>query len=138
MRLPLLLLTILSLALTTSLVSSNPVRRQAPNPTYQNDPFNQTASYNLTTFVFKVDKQSVYKMIGDHKLLTPKGLPDGWVGPDEHPVVLMTGLLYDIRQAILNIKQLLVSLPMLQLLLRALTDHVQYRCGRSQPSWSRL
>ena len=83
--------------------------RQAPNPSYQHDPFSQTASYNLTAFMLPMKKTVVSHLSGGRKLLMPQGIPQGMLKSDEHPVLYVTGLLYDIRQGPLQIQQLQVS-----------------------------
>ncbi|CAO1621719.1 unnamed protein product [Sympodiomycopsis kandeliae] len=111
MRLPTTLLTLLAFALTTIVASPFNLlaQRQAPNPSFYHDPFSQTASYNLTVFVLKIDKGSAQKLARGRKLLPVQGLPAGYLGEDEHPIIFLTGLLYDIRQIILNIKQLFAA-----------------------------
>ncbi|CAO1621727.1 unnamed protein product [Sympodiomycopsis kandeliae] len=81
-------------------------RRQVGNPSYANDPLSQTASLNFTSFVLPIKKTEAQKLVGNRNLLTPQGLPMGYLKEDEHPYVVTFGQLYDIRQAVLQIKEL--------------------------------
>lgn len=121
LHLYILALTLLSTTLTFSypLNSTNWPKwhldpRQAPNPSYPNDPFSQTASYNLTAFLLPIKKNIASQLVGGRQLLDVVGLSNTTLQPDEHPLVFVTGLLFDIRQGPLNIQQLLVSVVSLR------------------------
>lgn len=86
-----------------------PVARQAPNLLYPGDPVGQTASWNLTAFVLPISKSLAQSMSGGHKLLPPRGLPAGYIGADQHPLILYGGLEHDIRQLDVTIPNLVVS-----------------------------
>lgn len=105
------LITLVLLAIAyAGTASARPLSpRQAPNPSYVHHPFSQTASYNLTAFMLPIKKNVASHLSGGRKLLTPQGIPEGMLKSDEHPVLYVTGLLYDIRQGPLQIQQLQVS-----------------------------
>lgn len=99
--------------------------RQAPNTWYSKDPLGQTASYNFTAFVLPLKKSMAAKLVGGSEgdLLPLKGAAlEGVVGEGEHPLVCMSGLLFDIRQAVLSIERLQVS---------ALLTYISRRLGSS-------
>lgn len=95
------------LCLLANAASAMPARRQAPNPSYPSDPLSQTASYNLTAFLLPIQKSVAEDLSRGRRLLEPQGLPDGFLQPDEHPLVYVTGLLGDIRQGPLHIEEIL-------------------------------
>lgn len=89
--------------------------RQAPNTWYSKDPLGQTASYNFTAFVLPLKKEVAAGLVGgterDLLPLPVKELGlEGVVGEGEHALVCMSGLLFDIRQAVLSIERLQVSI----------------------------
>lgn len=91
---------------------ANVSARQAPNPDYDKDPINQTASYNVTSFLLPIKKDTAAGMVDGLDLLDiPRGaLPDGYLKEDEHVLLCMSGLLYDIKQLVVEIQQLQVSI----------------------------
>lgn len=102
-----------ALAAAVTLAVASPIspllERQAANPGFANDPLSQTASLNLTSFVLPIKKTMAQQMVGsDRKLLPVKGLPQGYLADDEHPLVVSVGKLNDIRQIIVQIQQLQV------------------------------
>lgn len=112
LRLSLSALVALAFALlATTLCAASPARlvqRQAPNTGFAGDPLSQTASLNMTSFVIPLKKDAVQKMVGHRALLPVKGLPQGYLKDDEHPLVLSVGKLNDIRQIIVQIQELQV------------------------------
>lgn len=99
---------LLSLAFTSVAFGAALDSRQAPNTGYNGDPISQTASLNQTSFVVPIKKTMASQIVGNRKLLPVKGLPNGYLKSDEHPLVISVGKLYDIRQIVVQIQQLQV------------------------------
>ncbi|CAO1631045.1 unnamed protein product [Parajaminaea phylloscopi] len=99
---------ILALAFSAALACPTEAkfRRQAPNTLYPDHPESQTASLNTTIFVGKISRAEAQKLAKGRALLEPQGLPAGFLGKDEHPVLFQAGLFHDIRQLTLKIPNL--------------------------------
>ncbi|CAO1621723.1 unnamed protein product [Sympodiomycopsis kandeliae] len=114
MRLPTTVFILLALAMTIVVASAIdhtlPITSgKAFNPSFGNGIYNQTANYNLTVFVVKIDKGSAKELAGGKSLLPVQGLPDGYLTEEEHPIIFLTGSLSDYRQGPFKADQALAA-----------------------------
>ncbi|PWN48356.1 hypothetical protein IE53DRAFT_400060 [Violaceomyces palustris] len=81
-------------------------KRQAPNTVYPGHESEMTGSYNQTIWVLPIDKSVAKSMAGGNYELLEHGLDSSYIGPNQHPLLIVAGYMYDIRQGITKVNQL--------------------------------
>ncbi|PWZ02180.1 hypothetical protein BCV70DRAFT_58595 [Testicularia cyperi] len=87
------------------------MRRQAPNQLYVSDPASQTGSFNMTAWVLPIPIATAQSLIGttSYGLISNHGLDSSVIPSGYHPLLVVPGYFFDIRQKELGLLPLQVE-----------------------------
>lgn len=83
--------------------------RQAPNQVAIDYPTDQTAAFNVTTFVLPIPLSEAYSLASPYELILDHGLPTSVIPQGYFPLLLTGGYFHDIRQRYLGVVPLQVE-----------------------------
>ena len=111
-----LLSSLLFALFLSSPTSAGPIKRQAPNTAFANNVPQMTASYNVTFNLLPISKAVALSLLPKdpsgnplYSLITPTGLPSGFLAADQHLIYINSGYQYEIRQGVITVNELSVS-----------------------------